>query len=259
MCLCLAQPAPTPQPTVSADPFIEKARTLAMEFVETLPKYLVRQETTRSIQVGFQPGWREVDRISAELLYENNREVIRSIQLNGKPAEIKDVQESGTWSTGNFGGLLQGLFHPQSRTMFRARGAAKVAGREAVVYTYSVQKANSAWKLIYGEQTYLPEYEGTVWLDASTARVLRFNMTARGLPASFAMGRAEASTTYGFVRIGTGEYLLPVSSTSLGCYRPALLARPGRDSARSNSGYCAENVIQFRDYRQFGAESRIEF
>ena len=251
-----AEPAQGP---LSDDPFIERARALALQFVATLPKYLVRQETERSIQVGNQPGWRLQDRISAELLYESRTEVIRSVQLNGKPVAIEQVQETGTWSTGNYGGLLQGLFDPRSQTSFRKRGTANVAGRDATVYSYSVQRANSAWKLIYGNQRYTPAYEGTVWLDAATAQVLRFKMQARGLPASFAMGRAEASTTYGFVRIGSGEYLLPVSSTSLGCYRPALLAPAGRGPSRANAGYCAENVIRFREYRQFGAESKIDF
>jgi hypothetical protein len=50
---------------------------------------------------------------------------------------------------------------------------------------------------------------------------------------------------YDFVRIDTKLHLLPVHSENLMCQR--------------GSNQCSRNEINFRNYRKFGAESKIEF
>ena len=48
-----------------------------------------------------------------------------------------------------------------------------------------------------------------------------------------------------FVPIGDGKYLLPVHSEALSC--------------RRGTGECTRNVIDFRNYKKFGAETNITF
>jgi hypothetical protein len=85
-------------------------------------------------------------------------------------------------------------------------------------------------------------------------------MRARDLPRDFPLDQAESSTEYGFVRIGSGEYLVPTGSVALVCSRTGPAEVSGRmRGAMGPARYCARNVIEFRGYKQFGAESNISF
>jgi hypothetical protein len=180
------------------------------------------------------------------------------VTVNGKQADASVVQQSGSWSTGQFGDLLKALFERQTQAAFRARGSAKVDGRDTLVYSFSVQKETSTWQVSVGGTSYVPAYEGRAWLDRETARTLRFEMRARGLPRDFPLERAESSTEYKLVSIGGRDYLLPAASTALGCTRGRPMS-PGRGPVAAASKFCAQNVMEFHDYKQFDADSNITF
>jgi len=264
--LCPAQQPETPTfrtgttlPAASpADPVIEKARQIALSFVETLPKYVARQETKRMYQAGGRSVWRMQDQISAELYYDNGKDHIRDVTLNCKQVDASVVQQSGAWSTGQFGDLLRDLFDRETRAAFRARSSTKVDGRDALVYSFSVRKETSTWQVSVGGMSYAPAYDGKIWLDHETARTLRFEMQVRGLPRDFPLERAESSTEFKLAPIGGRDYLLPAASTALGCTRGRSM-RPGRGPVAAGSKFCAQNVIEFHDYKQFDAESNITF
>ncbi len=248
-------------PAGSGDPFIERARRASLAFLDTLPNYVVKQNTNREVQARANRSWTVQDRITAEVVYEAGKETTRDVMLNGKPVSAQKIEDTGAWSTGQFGGMLNALFTVESAAVFRERrGSAKVAGREARIYDFSVQRANSAWELSAAGKKYVSGYEGTVWIDRETARALRFQMRARDLPRDFPLDQAESSTEYGFVRIGSGEYLVPTGSVALVCSRTGPAEVSGRmRGAMGPARYCARNVIEFRGYKQFGAESNISF
>lgn len=244
-----------------SDPFIEQARTAALAFLDTLPNYVVKQTTNRSSQARSNRGWTLQDQITAELVYEAGKETTRDVMLNGKPVSAADIEKTGAWSTGQFGGMLNSLFARESAAVFKERhGSAKVAGREARVYDFSVQKANSMWELSSGSSKYVAGYDGTIWLDQETARTLRIQLKARDLPAEFPVDQAESSTQYGFVRIGSGEYLVPTESVALVCTKSETTVAVGRlRGTTSPTRLCGRNAIEFKGYRQFGAEANISF
>ncbi len=250
--------APAPLPP-DADPFIGKAREAALSFLNTLPNYVVRQDTTREAQMPRTGLWAPKDRISVEVVYDAGKESVRDPSLNGKPATVRTIEETGTWSTGQFAGTLKALFEAQSKTVFRERGKAKAGGREARVYDFEVQKANSGWVLSENGRTYVTAYRGAIWLDPETARTLRLEMKARGIPNDFPLDRAESSTEFGKVHIGGMEYLLPSNSMAMACTRAQSQPTVGRRGGSVASDDCARNVIHFSGYRQFGVESNISF
>ncbi len=94
-------------------------------------------------------------------------------------------------------------------------------------------------------QAYFPEYTGNVWIDDETSRVLRIEMQARHMPDEFPLDHVESATDYDFVRIGERKFLLPVHSENLSCER--------------GTSQCSRNVIDFRNYRKFGADTEITF
>ena len=66
-----------------------------------------------------------------------------------------------------------------------------------------------------------------------------------GLPNDFPLARSEATLEYSLVKIDQHTYLLPASSEVIGCMR--------------GSGACTRNVIEFKNYRKFTADSDVKF
>jgi hypothetical protein len=223
---------------------VEKARETSESFVETLPNYMVKQITTRYISTTTKPNWMPQDNISTDLVYENGKESYRNVLLNGKPAKGK-VQETGSWSTGEFGTILKDVFSRSTAADFRSRGSATVSNRNARVYDFTVEQPNSHWHVFVPGQSYRPAYKGKIWIDRETARVLRVEMQTRNMPREFPLDTVESATDYEFVRLGEGTFLLPVHSETLNCVR--------------GTTQCSRNVIEFRNYKKFGAESNITF
>lgn len=236
--------APATQMDQEIDPFIEQARQMATSFVETLPNYMVKQFTTRFYSTGSKTSWTPQDNISTDLVYEEGREHYRNVLLNGKPSKGK-VEETGAWSTGEFASVLLDLFSPSTAAAFRRRGTETIVHRPAVVYGFTVDQPNSHWQVMTTGQTYRPAYRGAVWIDKETARVLRIEMQAVKVPKDFPLDAVETATDYDFIRLGSGTFLLPVHSESLTCMR--------------GSNQCSKNIIDFRNYKKFGAESDITF
>lgn len=228
------------------DPLIQKAAEAALEFTETLPNYVVQEMMSRSQSESQPANWRPIDVVSMEVVYEQGKENYRNIAINGK-ATTKPLSEiGGAYSTGEFGTMLIDLFSPATAAAFRPKGESRIAGINAKEYGFEVQRENSHWDLHFGPQTYSPAYSGTVWIDPSTARVLRIEMQALNLPKDFPSDHVESATDYQYVRLGgTRQFLLPVHAETLSCQRA--------------SSYCSRNTIDFRNYHKYEGQSTIEF
>ena len=74
---------------------------------------------------------------------------------------------------------------------------------------------------------------------------MRIEQQSLSFPGDFPFDKVELVLEYDFVRIDTKLHLLPVHSENLMCQR--------------GSNQCSRNEINFRNYRKFGAESKIEF
>jgi len=228
------------------DPLIAKATDAALEFTETLPNYICQEMVSRYQSESHPASWNAIDVVSMDLVYENRKEDYRNIKVNGKAVNKTLDQIGGAWSTGEFGTILINLFAPASQTEFHARRNDRIAGVEAKLYDFEVQRENSNWNVHMGSQTYVPGYGGSIWIDPKNGRVLRIEMQARGLPSQFPTDHVEAALDYEYVRLGgTEQFLLPVHSENLACQRGSQL--------------CTRNVIDFRNYHKYAGESTIEF
>jgi hypothetical protein len=90
-----------------------------------------------------------------------------------------------------------------------------------------------------------PAYKGTIWIDKESRRVLRIEQEAVNMPRDFAYDTNESSLEYGFVNIDGRSYLLPVNSVNEAC--------------GTGTSSCSRNVIQFKNYRKFSADSSVTF
>lgn len=219
------------------------ARDAAAAFSKDLPNFLVEQVTTRSQGAAEPPDWRVLDVVTSDVSCVNGKEHYSNVRVNGRPAD-RPVENSGAWTTGEFVTTLEDLFAPDTEARFERVRDGRAASRPASVYSFAVEARNSHWVLVAENgQRYKPAYSGEVWIDKESRRVLRITQQADGLPASFAVQKAETRIDYGFVRIDNGTYLLPIESETTGCQR--------------SSAQCNRNVISFRNYRRFSADSKI--
>ncbi|MDQ6666222.1 MAG: DUF5666 domain-containing protein [Acidobacteriota bacterium] len=227
------------------DPLIQRAMDVAESFSEQLPNYVCQQFTTRYVRQG-SAGWRALDVVSANVVYENNKESYRNIMINGKTAKKAMEDLPGAWSTGEFGTTLRSLLSARAAADFKFRKTATVAGLETKVYEYKVERLNSDWRVQLGSQAIIPGYSGRVWIDTKNARVLRIEMQADNVPEEFPLDQVEAANDYGFVRLGgTQEFLLPTHAENLSCER--------------GTSICSRNSIDFRNYHKYSGDSTITF
>jgi len=237
--------APPSAEAGARDELIEKARDVAQNFVETLPNYSVKQFTTRFQSDNPRINWQPIDNVSTDVLYENGKESYKNVLVNGKPPKGK-IEDSGSWSTGEFASVLKDIFSPATAADFRPSGIATIVNRSAKVYKFVVDQENSHWKIASPGQFYFPAYKGTIWVDRETSRVLRIEMQTTKMPKDFSFDTVESTLDYDFIRLGaTKAYLLPVHAENLICVR--------------GTSMCSKNIIDFRNYRRFGAESTIIF
>jgi hypothetical protein len=229
------------------DPLIRKATDAALTFTETLPDYVVQEQITRYQSESRPPNFQPVDTVSCNLVYKDGKEDYRDLTINGKPFKGKNMEETGgAWSTGEFGTVLIDLFSPATAADFHYRRESRIAGVNAKVYDFEVERERSHWQIKIASQTYMPRYTGTVWVDPSTARVLRIEMQAHGFPEAFPADTAESAVDYQYVRLGDAkQYLLPVHAEILSCLR--------------GTSDCSRNAIDFRNYHKFAGESTITF
>lgn len=238
-----------PQPSgayATNDPIIDQAREQAFAFTETLPDYIVKQYTTRYQSDSASRGhtsWQALDIVTADVVAENGKESYKNVMVNGKPT--KDIEETGSWSEGEFASTLQAILSPASDALFTNKRSTTIVNRPAYRYDYVIEQPRSSWLVEAGGARYRPSYGGAIWIDKETSRVLRIEMSGRNLPSDFALDQVESTVDYDFVPIGDKKFLLPTHSEALSCMR--------------GTSECTRNVIEFRNYRKFGADANITF
>jgi hypothetical protein len=231
--------------TPAADPVIEKARVASEAFSQKLPNYVCTEFMARFQSESRPVDWRPLDVVSTEVVYEGTKESYRNIQINGK-AVHKTIEEiGGAWSTGEFGTTLRDLFSPATGAEFHFRRQGTSGGMTGRVYDFTVERPRSHWHVQLPSQSINPAYRGAVWIEPSSGRVLRIEIQARALPKEFPVNTVESAIDYQKVRIGGGDYLLPVHAESLSCER--------------GTSYCSRNTIDFRNYHKYEADSSITF
>lgn len=227
-------------------PLLEQARYHAAEFMEELPNFIVTQFVTRYVQTPQQKDWQAQDKLEVELSYSAKQgEKFKLLRLNGKPTNQNYEQLGGATSTGEFGSMLAALFSQRSQAEFKEVKRETFRGRQAVIFDFRVKKAHSSNQITdrNSNRTVTVGYQGSVWIEAETARVLRIEQAADDIQPGFPVTLAESAVEYDWVTIAGTRYLLPV-------YAEVIL---GRDADRVYS----RNVIELRDYRVFDTDLKI--
>jgi len=235
---------PRPPAQKAVDPVIADARLAARRLAQGLPDYVVDQVTRRERSFNNEASWQTVDEVTAEVVSVRGKEEYRNVKVGGVPNS--HPEQSGVWTTGEFSTTLEDVLEPGNVEEFTRSGEDWVGGRRALLYEFQVPVQDSHWILAWpdGRQA-KAGYQGRIWIDKETHRVLAIEQRAKGLPAGFPLDKAETSVEYGYLAIDGRDSLLPVKGRSLSCQRGTV--------------QCYRNEVEFRNYRKFGAQSTIKF
>ena len=151
---------------------------------------------------------------------------------------MRDVRDADP----SFGTALEDLFATNSRARFLYRRESSASGMKAKVYEFSVLQQYAHWTIRVKYEV-RPSYSGLLWIDPESGRVLRLERTTKSLPSDYTVDKVEQTIDYDWVRLGEKKFLMPVRSENLTCI--------------AHSADCSKNVIEFKNYHKFEAESQI--
>ena len=247
-----ARPAPTPKPGPKPPPLdpseqtrlLEQVRQNALQYTDKLPNFICVQVTKRKANLDGSGYWRTLDIIQVRLTYNEHRESYQVVTINDQITNRSYESLGGATSTGEFGSLLHNLFLPETRTRFSWVGPASLRGRAVYEYEYRVSEDRSRWQITWNnELTIVPPYGGQVVVDAENHQVLRLSIEAEEIPRDFPIRAASTTLDYDYAIIAGRSFLLPS--------RAVMEMDEGRVATR--------NEIQFRQYRRFTADTKIDF
>jgi VWFA-related protein len=219
---------------------IEQARRHALDYeVDVLPHFLCTEVTRRSVDRKGDGKWRLQDTLTEQVEYRGETEAHTLLEVNGRSTSGSQQAIKGTFSTGEFGGVLRAVFRPAAQAAFTWKGSAALSDHTVQVYEYRVDRSNSDFSVTGedGKQT-LVGFHGAVFIDKDTERVRRITLVANDLAAAFRTQSSSLTVDYDYVPINGLRYLLPISAE--------LQARQGEHEA-------VLNTMQFSDYRRAGA------
>jgi hypothetical protein len=221
---------------------VERARAAAYEFDGKLPNFICDQITLRYRSRTLKPEWKLQDRVQVELVYRQGKEDYQNVRVNGKKLKKGSPEDSGTWSSGEFGTTLVDIMATNTNAQFKAATDSSSAGMKAKRFKYTVAQEGAHWEIRFGRKV-RPPYQGALWIDPDSARVLRIEMNTKQLPSDYDIDTVEATVDYDWVTLSGQKFLLPVKAENLACFRGTF--------------DCVRNEIEFRNYRKFEVESQI--
>lgn len=225
------------------DPVIAEARRANLGFSMALPSYICDQTIDRYESKNLGRKWAKSSVVESEVLLIDWEEHYQNIRIDGIKAGDDMTRIGGPWSTGEFATILANLFEEETWTDFERVGPDPINDRPLSQYDFHVERYYSNWALNINKKSYVPEYEGQVWIDESSGRVYRVQKEALNLPADYPLITIETDVDYDWVSIDSQQYLMPATASVTSCLR--------------GSARCFKNEIAFSNYRKFTAASTV--
>jgi hypothetical protein len=264
--LCVAQNGPsTPQPgpgpvvdtshcrpLASGDPRKEPLVDVcefAVNFLRRLPDFVCEQTTTTQ-------GRTTTTVVKEKVQFVGGHETYSDVTTNGQPEPPNEYNSDVTLgarkmiSAGELGSDLVDLFTPPMAADFQFRNNEKLGQSQASVFSFHLPAGkNTFWMLRDSRGVSVhPEYQGEIWVDHASGRVLRLSLRPMHLPYNFGFENAEITVDYQEVKItDAGTFRLPSKSETKACMRYQEL----------RGSVCTKSDLLFHDCHKFAATSRI--
>ena len=219
------------------------AANYATGYSHSLPNFVCEQVTNRSIDPHSRGQWKHEDRFTELLTFFDHQEsrtfLVREHYKAKNHTDAGDT--AGVVSVGEFGGVLEGVFRPSSKTDFQWKETAALGDGTVQVFDYHVARAHSILDVGAGTTTFV-SCHGQVFIDSATRGVRRIIMVADDIPNTSRVHAVSVSVDYDYIAIRSHDYLLPVAARV-----EVTHDRAARDL----------NQIEFRNFHRFSSSSRI--
>ncbi len=242
------------------DQFVEAVRQQVLSHVGALPNFICIRERVETAQLGVSLDNYPVDDSRVEVSYYGRQEHYRPLKEGPAAPEI------GVISMGEFGGTLHLIFEPSSKAIFVVKGQQTIRGHKTVRIDFQAPQEGSRLSIMMGERRVFVAYQGSCWADQESKQIVRLQVLVRTLPKDLNIQKAAQSIEYDRVKIGEGTYWLPVSAASE-TYMVANAGDVSMDLAKAIFGFSrpgiswdkamVKNLVKFKDYRKFEAESKL--
>ena len=238
-----AGPNATAMSAAEIDSILDEARNRALAYAKNLPNFLCVETTNRSSDSAGNGKWKHQDSFSELLTYKNHTESRRLIEIDGHATKNATDDLKGVVSNGEFGGILNAIFDPAAKATFVWKQSGLLGGEKVDIFEYHVTAKDSSFGLT-GDNNwqYKAAFHGVVSIDSSTLGVRQLTLIADDLPPDFSIHASAIRVDYDYIAINGHDYLLPTRATI---------------SLRRHKHEGVLNTIEFRDYRRFGAKSRM--
>jgi hypothetical protein len=248
-------------PDAAPPRLLEEARLTALNYSKGLPDFICTELVHRYQASGPTGPFRGTDVLTLQLSYFQLHENYKLVARNNRPTRQSLESVGGASSQGEFGSKLLMIFHPVSKAEFAFEEWSAIGDRRVAVYSYRVKRANSHFELRVAQNSVTAGYHGEVFIDEATHMVLRIAETI-DVPEGFPVQFSHNTEDYDFVDVSGHQFLLPVRCESFSADLPAIRGRNGRlldPSAQMAAQMRYRNLIEFRDYRKYAAESTLSF
>ncbi len=246
-----AQPvAPPPPDSVHQQAILDLMKQYAMTYAQGLPNYVCVRVDRRYMDPRGGDSYRSLGTVLAKVSFNEGQEHYEVYSEGGRlvGADVGGLGGGGARSSGEFAAMMRSLFDPKSSSEFGWDHWAKLRGRTMAVFNYFIDSGHSSYTIDYGsgredDQRIITAYKGLVYADANTGEIDRITFSAVDIPSSFPVRKADELVDYDLVNIGGQQSVLPI--------RALLHMRTLRETSK--------NEIEFRNYRKFGTEFKINY
>jgi VWFA-related protein len=224
---------------------VDAARARANGYSASLPNFSCVEITNRSTDSAGNGKWKHKDSIVELLRYRDARETRVTLAVNGQRSNSRRNEFQGFMSEGEFGGVLNAVFRPESKAEFRWKETDALAGGTVQVLRYRVARENSSFTLSdHTNQQIDVAFHGLVYVDEATKGVRRITIEAGDVPSDFSIRSTTIAVDYDYVGFGGHDYLMPIRGTV---------------STKHGKRKAVLNEIEFRDYRRYLSTTKVLF
>jgi hypothetical protein len=224
------------------------AREKALSYTLSLPDFVATEIVQRyggPSRTGFYRS--PLDSLTVQLRYLHHLEEHKLLKVNGEPSRLPFEELHGLVGSGEFGGSISAIFSADSQAGFHFQKWTTVRRRPAARFVFDIDPSHSRYTLglkVAGQGVKrVVGFHGMLEIDRETGEVLHLEYAADHIPEELRVSYATAAVDYSLSDVGGRKYWLP----------------SGSSMELHGSDWLERNVIHFRDYRKFSADSTIDF
>ena len=242
-------PRPDSAPALSSEPLaqtqlLEKSRLANDDLYANLKSFVCQEDIQRFKGDTRGSNSRSIDRVSANLSFENGVERYYDIHQNSQ--HLRSISAlAGAWSEGEFGTLLQQTAQLLESQPVSFVDSTTLAGDAAAIYRFSVTEDQSPWDLEVSSKHYRIPFTTDVWISAATGEILKITRKSISVPGETRISEIAWDVTLEAVDLNGKTWRLPTAAAYSVSYA---------DFKRREW-----NQMTFSGYHRYGSESSLQF